>query len=55
LRPSPRLLTIRGEKRSQRDEKKEHYQFAERTYGSFERGDKRARGYRRCEGRRQVR
>lgn len=31
------LLTIRGEKRSQRDEKKEHYRFAERTYGSFER------------------
>jgi HSP20 family protein len=31
------LLTIRGEKRSQRDEKKEHYQFAERAYGSFER------------------
>jgi HSP20 family protein len=31
------LLTIRGEKRSQRDEKKEHYQFAERTYGAFER------------------
>lgn len=30
-------LTIRGEKRSQRDEKKEHYQFAERSYGSFER------------------
>jgi HSP20 family protein len=31
------VLTIRGEKRSQRDEKKEHYQFAERSYGSFER------------------
>jgi HSP20 family protein len=31
------LLTIRGEKRSQRDEKKEHYQFAERSYGAFER------------------
>lgn len=31
------VLTIRGEKKSQRDEKKEHYQFAERTYGSFER------------------
>ena len=31
------ILTIRGEKKSQRDEKKEHYQFAERSYGSFER------------------
>ncbi|HVY85795.1 MAG TPA: Hsp20/alpha crystallin family protein [Caulobacterales bacterium] len=31
------VLTIRGEKKSQRDEKKEHYQYAERSYGSFER------------------
>ena len=31
------VLTIRGEKKSQRDEKKEHYQFAERAYGVFER------------------
>jgi HSP20 family protein len=30
-------LTIRGEKRSQRDEKKENYRFTERTYGAFER------------------
>lgn len=31
------VLTIRGEKRSQRDEKKERYQLAERSYGVFER------------------
>jgi HSP20 family protein len=31
------VLTIRGEKRSQRDEKNERYQLAERSYGSFER------------------
>lgn len=31
------MIIIRGEKKSQRDEKKESYQFAERTYGVFER------------------
>ncbi len=31
------MLIIRGEKKSQRDEKKEHYQFAERSYGAFQR------------------
>jgi HSP20 family protein len=31
------VLTIRGEKRSERNEKKEQYQFAERAYGAFER------------------
>lgn len=31
------ILTIRGEKRSQRDEKSERYQLAERSYGIFER------------------
>jgi HSP20 family protein len=31
------VLTIRGEKKSSRDEKKENYRYAERTFGSFER------------------
>lgn len=31
------LLTIRGEKRVERDEKKERYQLCERSYGAFER------------------
>jgi HSP20 family protein len=31
------LLTIKGEKRSEREEKKESYYAAERSYGSFER------------------
>lgn len=31
------VLTIRGEKKSERNEKKEQYQFAERSYGAFER------------------
>ena len=31
------ILTIRGEKKSERDDKNERYQFAERTYGAFER------------------
>jgi len=31
------VLTIRGEKRSQRDEKTKDYQIVERSFGSFER------------------
>lgn len=31
------LLTIRGEKKSQREEKNENYYLAERSYGGFER------------------
>jgi HSP20 family protein len=31
------VLTIRGEKKSSRDEKKENYRVAERSFGSFER------------------
>ncbi len=31
------VLTIRGEKRSEREEKDEHRRFVERTYGSFAR------------------
>jgi len=31
------VLTIRGEKKSEQDEKKEHCRYAERTYGSFRR------------------
>jgi HSP20 family protein len=31
------VLTIRGEKRSSRDETKENYRYAERTFGAFER------------------
>lgn len=31
------LLTIKGEKRSEREERKESYYAAERSYGSFER------------------
>ena len=31
------VLTIRGEKKSARDEKKEHCRYAERVYGSFRR------------------
>jgi HSP20 family protein len=31
------VLTIRGEKASERDEKKEHCRYTERTYGSFRR------------------
>ena len=31
------LLTIRGEKKSEREEKKEHCRFTERSYGSFSR------------------
>jgi HSP20 family protein len=30
-------LTIRGEKKSERDEKKAHYRLTERSYGAFER------------------
>lgn len=31
------ILTIKGEKKSEREEKKENYYMAERSYGSFER------------------
>jgi len=31
------LLTIRGEKKSEREEKKEHCRYTERSYGSFSR------------------
>lgn len=31
------LLTIRGEKKSEREEKKEHSRYVERSYGSFSR------------------
>ena len=31
------MLTIRGEKTSEREEKKEHCRYSERTYGSFSR------------------
>jgi len=31
------LLTIRGEKKNEKEEKKENYYLAERSYGSFER------------------
>jgi HSP20 family protein len=31
------LLTVRGEKKSEREEKKENYYLAERSFGSFER------------------
>jgi HSP20 family protein len=31
------LLTIKGEKKSEREEKKENYQLVERSYGSFSR------------------
>ncbi len=31
------MLTIKGEKKSEREEKKENYYMAERSYGSFER------------------
>jgi HSP20 family protein len=31
------MLTIRGEKRSEREEKKEHRRYVERSYGSFSR------------------
>lgn len=31
------LLTIRGEKKSERESKTEHHRWAERTYGSFSR------------------
>ena len=31
------VLTIRGEKRNEREEKKEHSRWVERTYGSFSR------------------
>jgi HSP20 family protein len=31
------VLTIRGEKRSERDEKREHARYVERTFGSFSR------------------
>jgi len=31
------VLTIKGEKKSEREEKKENYYMAERSYGSFER------------------
>ena len=31
------VLTIRGEKRSEREEKEEHRRYVERTYGSFAR------------------
>jgi HSP20 family protein len=31
------VLTLRGEKRSERDERKEHLRYVERTYGSFSR------------------
>jgi len=31
------LLTIRGEKKSEREEKKENYHLVERSYGSFSR------------------
>jgi HSP20 family protein len=31
------VLTIRGEKRSEREEKKEHARYIERSYGSFSR------------------
>ena len=31
------VLTIRGEKKSEREEKKEHRRWVERTYGSFSR------------------
>jgi HSP20 family protein len=31
------VLTLRGEKRNEREEKKEHSRYVERTYGSFSR------------------
>ena len=31
------ILTIKGEKKSEREEKKDNYYMAERTYGAFER------------------
>jgi HSP20 family protein len=31
------VLTIKGEKKSEREEKKENYHLVERTYGSFSR------------------
>jgi HSP20 family protein len=31
------LLTIRGEKKLEKDEKKKNYRLVERSYGSFER------------------
>ena len=31
------VLTLRGEKRSERDERKEHVRYVERTFGSFSR------------------
>ncbi len=31
------LLTVKGEKKSEREEKKENYQLVERSYGSFSR------------------
>jgi HSP20 family protein len=31
------VLTLKGQKKSERDEKKENYHLAERSYGSFER------------------
>ena len=34
---SDRVLTIRGEKRNEREEKKEHSRWVERSYGSFSR------------------
>lgn len=34
---SENLLTLRGEKKEEREEKKEGYHYSERSYGSFER------------------
>ena len=31
------MLTLKGQKKSERDEKKESYHLVERSYGSFER------------------
>jgi HSP20 family protein len=31
------VLTLRGEKRSERDERKEHVRYVERSFGSFSR------------------
>lgn len=37
IRVSDGLLTIRGEKKTEKDEKKKHYRLVERSYGMFER------------------